>query len=97
MSCGGLHEIRPVVVTEWGFSPQTRGELHGTVKGFAEPFAREALEALGLNHTAWCYSVGAMPNLLSSEDGRPSEAGAFVRALLRRSALRDDWRTAPDV
>ncbi|MCB1474712.1 MAG: cellulase family glycosylhydrolase [Rhodobiaceae bacterium] len=94
---GGLHEIRPVVVTEWGFSPETRGELHGTVKGFGEPFAREALEALGLNHTAWCYSVGAMPNLLASEDGRPSEAGAFVRALLRRSALRDDWRTAPDV
>ncbi|MGE0232395.1 MAG: cellulase family glycosylhydrolase [Flavobacteriaceae bacterium] len=94
---GGLHEVKPVVVTEWGFSPETRGDLHGTVEDFAEPFVSRALEALELHHTAWCYSVGAMPNLLSAEDGTPSRAGAFVRDLLRRSALRDDWRTAPDV
>ncbi|MEO6013984.1 MAG: cellulase family glycosylhydrolase [Devosia sp.] len=89
---GGLQAVKPIVVTEWGFRPGSDDDLRGTVDDFAEPFVTEILDAFGLSHTAWCYSTGAMPNLLADEDGTPSEAGAFVRGVLRTAAATDSWR-----
>ena len=92
---GGLQEVKPIVVTEWGFSPEAKGELHGTVADFAEPFVTQVLDAFGLSHTAWCYSSGAMPNLLADDAGTRSGAGDFVRDLLRQAAKADAWTQAP--
>ncbi len=93
---GGLQAVKPIVVTEWGFRPEATDDLRGTVKNFGKPFSRDVLEAFGLSHTAWCYSTGAMPNLLADEAGTPSTAGAFVRDLLRQTAGADGWRLASD-
>jgi endoglucanase len=93
---GGLQDVKPIVVTEWGFSPDDEGDLNGTVADFGEPFAYGILDAFGLSYTAWCYSTGAMPNLLASEDGTPSASGVFVKELLQRDAEKPDWRLASD-
>lgn len=89
---GGLHDVKPIVATEWGFKPDTDGELYGTVDEFAEPVVRDIFDAFGLSHTVWCYSTGAMPNLLADESGTPSAAGEFARSVLRRAALAAEWR-----
>lgn len=93
---GGLQTVRPIIVTEWGFRPESSDDLRGTVEDFAGPLTRDVLDAFGLSHTAWCYSTGAMPNLLATDDGTPSAAGTFVRDLLRRTARADSWRLASD-
>lgn len=93
---GGLQAIKPIVVTEWGFRPESNDDLRGTVKDFGRPFVRDVLDHFGLSHTAWCYSTGAMPNLLADEAGTPSTAGAFVRDVLRQAAEADTWRLASD-
>ena len=43
---GGLQEKKPIVVTEWGFAPQLKGELHGTVADFGRPSGRGDLRPL---------------------------------------------------
>ena len=91
---GGLPALKPIVVTEWGFRPGSDDDLRGTVEDFARPFVRDVLDAFVLSHTAWCYSTGAMPNLLADESGTPSPAGAFVRDVLRQAATADSWRLA---
>jgi hypothetical protein len=87
----GLQEIKPVIVTEWGFCPECTGELHGTVEDFGRPFADDFLERYQMSHTAWCFSQGAMPNLLNAGD-RPSVFGRFVQATLRRSSTSSAWQ-----
>ncbi len=91
---GGLETVKPVVVTEWGFCRDCAIEIRGGIDDFAEPFADDILDTYGLSHTAWCYSPGAMPNLLASRDGTPSLSGTFVRDLLRRSSARPEWTTS---
>ncbi|UJW84813.1 cellulase family glycosylhydrolase [Devosia sp. SL43] len=84
-SLGALAVHKPIVVTEWGFCPDCDGGLQGGIDDFAIPFTRDVLDVLGLSHTAWCYSPGAAPALLSP-DGSPSDYGQFVRDYLRRLA-----------
>lgn len=96
VTLGGLHEVKPIVVTEWGFKPDTDGELYGTVEEFAEPIVRDIFNAFGLSHTAWCYSTGAMPNLLADESGTPSTAGAFARDVLLNAASQGEWMLADE-
>ena len=93
---GGLQAVKPIVVTEWGFRPGSDDDLRGTVEDFAKPFVRDVLDRFELSHTAWCYSTGAMPNLLADEAGTPSAAGMFVRDALRRTAKADGFRLASD-
>jgi hypothetical protein len=91
---GGLQAIKPIVVTEWGFRTDSNDDLRGTVKDFGKPFVHDVLDAFGLSHTAWSYSVGAMPNLIADEDGTPSAAGKFVRDVLRQAAKAESWQLA---
>jgi hypothetical protein len=93
---GGLQAVKPIVVTEWGFRPESDDDLRGTVKGFGRPFVEGVLDRFGLGHTAWCYSTGAVPNLLADETGTPSTAGAFVRDTLRKNAVADGFQLASD-
>lgn len=81
-SLGTLPAQKPIVVTEWGFCTDCADGLQGGVTDYAEPFTREVLDGLGLSHTAWCYSSGALPALLQA-DGAPSTYGQFVRDYLR--------------
>ena len=90
---GGLHRIKPVIVTEWGFCPECTGELQGTVDDFGRPFVEKFLEKYQMSHTAWCFSQGAMPNLLDASD-EPSAFGQFVQATLKRSSVSADWSLA---
>lgn len=93
---GGLQKVRPIVVTEWGFRPGSDDDLRGTVKDYGQPLVRDVLDRFGLSHTAWCYSTGAMPNLLDNEAGTPSKAGAFVRDVLRETSSAGAWALAPN-
>ena len=93
---GGLQKVKPIVVTEWGFRPGADDDLRGTVDDFAKPFVHDVLDKFELSHTAWCYSTGAMPNLLADENGTPSPAGEFVRDLLRQTAKADSFRLASE-
>lgn len=88
---GGLQTEKPIVVTEWGFCLDCQRDFAATIGDFAEPLATEVFDRFGLSHTAWCYSVGAMPNLLAEDSGTPSPYGAFARALLRQSAADKRW------
>jgi len=90
---GGLQEVKPIIVTEWGFCPECTDDLHGTVDDFGRPFVEDFLEKYRMSHTAWCFSQGAMPNLLDASDG-PSAFGRFVQETLRRSSLSGDWQPA---
>ncbi|RWX81121.1 hypothetical protein EPK99_01960 [Neorhizobium lilium] len=87
---GDLYRVKPIVVTEWGFCPDCKDDLYGTVENFGRPFVEDFLVKYGLSHTAWCFSQGAMPNLLNANDG-PSEFGRFVKDALAASARSKDW------
>jgi hypothetical protein len=86
VSLGDLASRHPVMVTEWGFCPDCDGHLAADPQDFAVPFTRDILDGLGLSHTAWCYSPGAQPALLTADD-TPSAYGRFVQDYLRG---RDD-------
>lgn len=87
----GLQRIRPVIVTEWGFCPECTDDLHGTVDDFGRQFVENFLEEYQMSHTAWCFSQGAMPNLLDAHD-EPSTFGRFVQATLKRSSASASWQ-----
>lgn len=90
-SLGGLQDVKPIVVTEWGFCVDCQDDYRATLDEFGRPLVDDIIDPLGLSHTAWCFSVGAMPNLLASDDGALSAAGAFVREVLRQSANESTW------
>jgi len=80
-SLDGLNQVKPVIVTEWGFCRSCSKQLYGTPADFGQPFIDGVLEPLQLHSTAWCYSSGAAPPRLES-DGTPSEFGHFVKSYL---------------
>jgi len=84
-SLGGLPAIKPVIVTEWGFSRDGHDAIRGTPEDFGIPFVRDVLEPLKLHSMAWCYSSGATPRLLAADGATPSEYGQFVKDYLARS------------
>lgn len=76
-----LDRVRPVVVTEWGFSE--RPGLHqGTAEGFGRTFAEEFLVRRGLHWTAWCWHPSWHPPLIGRDWRTPTPFGRFVRDLL---------------
>jgi hypothetical protein len=77
----GLDEIRPVFVTEWGFS-NAPGHLQGTAQGFGTCFASDFLKARRLHWTAWCWVPDWEPALISPDWRTPTESGELVIKLL---------------
>lgn len=86
-SLDGLPAIKPVVVTEWGFSRDGDDAIRGTPEDFGIPFTRDVLEPLKLHSMAWCFSSGATPRLLAPDGVSTTEYGAFVKDYLAHS-----WR-----
>jgi len=84
----GLDALRPVIVTEWGFRPDTADSAYPEdSRAFGEPFVREFLEGRNLHHTAWCYHPIWGPRLIEPDWRTPTSFGVFVKSLL--------WRTPP--
>jgi hypothetical protein len=87
-SLDGIHRMRPVIVTEWGFCRACPDYIRGTPQNFGVPFT-QLLEALNLHSTAWCWSAGAAPAMLEADWTAATEYGRFVRSYLetaKRSA-----------
>ena len=55
-SLDGLPAVKPVIVTEWGFSPGGPAYVRGSASDFGRPFVTKVLEPLKLHSTAWCWS-----------------------------------------
>ena len=81
-SLDGIHRVRPVVVTEWGFCRTCPDYIRGTPQDFGVPFTRQVLEPLNLHSTAWCWSAGAAPAMLEADWTATTEYGRFVRSYL---------------
>lgn len=79
-----LQEAAPVVVSEWGFQPDTERHYRGTADDFGTPFVRDFLEGKGLHSVAWCYHPDIGPTLLKYDWKSPTEYGRFVREYLRK-------------
>lgn len=86
-SLDGLPAVKPVVVTEWGFSRDGDDAIRGTPEDFGIPFTRDVLEPLKLHSMAWCFSSGATPRMLAPDGVSTTEYGAFVKDYLARA-----WR-----
>ena len=77
----GLDRIRPVVVTEWGFS-NAPGHLKGSAQQFGKAFATDFLKAKNLHWIAWCWVPDWEPALITEDWRTPTEYGKFVIDLL---------------
>ena len=73
----------PVVVSEWGFQPDTDKHYRGTADDFGRPFVKEFLEGRGLHSVAWCWHPDVGPPMLKFDWKTPTAYGAFVRDYLR--------------
>jgi len=82
----GLDQVKPVVVTEWGFEPDAKQHWAGTAEEYGAPFA-DFMDARGLSSTAWCWNPDYGPNL-RRKDGSPTEWGAFAKAYLAKHATQ---------
>jgi hypothetical protein len=77
----GLDQVRPVFVTEWGFSE--RPGLHsGTAEGFGRSFAQGFLRDRRLHWTAWCWHPDWHPSLVARDWRTPTTFGRYVRDIL---------------
>jgi len=81
----GLEAVAPVVVTEWGFSPEATSEhYHGTAESFGKPLIA-FLDRRGLHWIAWCWHPEWGPPMLEGDWEVPTSFGSFVKAQLGRS------------
>lgn len=76
-----LHEVAPVLVSEWGFGPAPGIHYDGTADSFGVPFARFMSERQ-LHHTAWCWHPYWGPPMLLADWHGTTAYGAFVKDLL---------------
>jgi len=77
-----LQKVAPVMVTEWGFQPDTTESFKGTVKSFGAKFARDFLEGRHLHSTAWCWHPDWTPVMLKADWKTPTTMGKFVMQYL---------------
>ena len=86
---GGLYNVRPVIVTEWGFSDEPGDEVFDPAppnSGFAVPFVEQFLKGKNLHSTAWGYDPFYGPNMLVDGNYRRlNRYGQFVMAYLNSS------------
>jgi aryl-phospho-beta-D-glucosidase BglC (GH1 family) len=80
-SLDGLHDVRPVVVTEWGFYPGVNAHYRGSASSFGSKFVR-FLDERRLSSTAWCWHGSYMPRMLSRNWRTPTVYGTFVKKYL---------------
>lgn len=78
-----LYTVAPVVVSEWGFEPNSDRHYKGTAEDFGTPLVKEFLEGRGLHSVAWCWHPAVGPPMLKADWKTPTEFGAFVRDYLR--------------
>ena len=78
-----LDTVAPVVVSEWGFEPNTDRHYKGTAEEFGTPLVSEFLEGRGLHSVAWCWHPAVGPPMLRADWKTPTEFGSFVRDYLR--------------
>ena len=86
---GFLSYTRPVIVTEWGFSPTVSRTEHyyGTREEFGEPFL-QYMEDKNLSWIAWCFHPVWKPNMIKNWNFELTEEGGLVKqALVANSTL----------
>ncbi|MDR1566414.1 MAG: cellulase family glycosylhydrolase [Treponema sp.] len=82
-----LNEVRPVVVTEWGFSTNPAEFEYASIQDFANKFVPGFLTAKNLHSLAWGYDPFYTPSMLSNGNyARLSEYGQYVVDYLRSCA-----------
>jgi endoglucanase len=79
----GLHTVKPVVVTEWGFQPRAHAHYRGTAKTFGIKFRDRFLQGRGLHSTAWCWSASYGPSLFKRDWRTRTVWGDFAYDYLR--------------
>ena len=79
----GLHDVKPVVVTEWGFQPRAHAHYRGTAKTFGNKFRDRFLENRRLHSTAWCWSATYGPSLFKRDWRTRTVWGNFAYDYLR--------------
>jgi len=79
----GLHKVKPVVVTEWGFQPRAHAHYRGTAKTFGNKFRSRFLEGRQLHSTAWCWSATYGPSLFKRDWRTRTVWGNFAYDYLR--------------
>ena len=83
LALDGLDEVRPVVVTEWGFEPKANAHYRGTARTFGNKFRNRFLEGRDLHSTAWCWSPYYGPRMLKRDWSGRTTWGNFARDYLR--------------
>jgi endoglucanase len=79
----GLHRVKPVVVTEWGFQPGAHAHYRGTAETFGNKFRSRFLEGRQLDSTAWCWSATYGPSLFKRDWRTRTVWGNFAYDYLR--------------
>lgn len=77
----GLDEVKPVVVTEWGFDP-LNAKHQGTADSFGYNFRTYFLQGRKLHHLAWCWHPVWTPRMLEADWRTPTAFGFFVKETL---------------
>jgi hypothetical protein len=79
----GLHNVEPVVVTEWGFEPGSDQHFRGTARTFGDRFRDRFLEGRRLHSTAWCWSRSYGPSMFERDWSTRTAWGNFAHDYLR--------------
>jgi endoglucanase len=80
----GLHRVKPVLVTEWGFQPRAHAHYRGTAETFGKKFRDQFLEGRRLHSTAWCWSATYGPSLFKRDWRTRTVWGEFAYDYLRK-------------
>lgn len=85
----GLWNIKPVLVTEWGFESEAVNVPYaGTAAGYGYLFYDRFIQGKQLHHTAWCWHPVWTPRMLKPDWKTLTPYGAFVKEML--------WRRSKD-
>lgn len=87
----GLDQIKPVVVTEWGFCEDCDPRFHAAPAGFGVKFMDELVEPRGLHWTAYNYGARGQPNMLKDDWHTPTKWGVYVRGRLLAQSQKFAW------
>lgn len=81
----GLSDIKPVLVTEWGFESEERNTAYfGTAAEYGYLFYDRFLKEKNLHFTAWCWHPVWTPRMLRPDWKTLTPYGQFVKEILWR-------------
>ncbi|GHU65415.1 hypothetical protein FACS189447_04300 [Spirochaetia bacterium] len=84
MRLDGLYKIRPVLVTEWGFSVDPSGKQYSSPADFADPLVSLFFKDKNLHNFAWGYDPFYTPTMLINRDYNSLNAyGQYVADYLK--------------